>query len=51
MVHGFLEMGDIPGSGMELMFPALAGGFFTTEPTEKPQDRTLTDVLTPCTFL
>ena len=26
---------DLPGPGMELMFPALAGGFFTTEPLGK----------------
>ena len=28
--------GDLPGSGMELKSPALAGGFFTTEPPGKP---------------
>ena len=41
---GILELpfpspGDLPDPGMEptsLMFPALAGGFFTTEPPEKP---------------
>ena len=27
---------DRPGSGMELLSPALAGGFFTTEPPGKP---------------
>ena len=26
---------DLPGSGMELMLPALAGSFFTTEPPGK----------------
>ena len=28
----FLSSGDLPDSGIELMSPALAGGFFTTEP-------------------
>ena len=27
--------GDLPGPGMEPVFPALAGGFFTTEPPRK----------------
>ena len=30
--------GDLPGSGIELTSPALAGGDFTTEPPEKAQD-------------
>ena len=30
-------MWGFPGSGIELVSPALAGGFFTTEPPEKPQ--------------
>ena len=29
-------MWDLLGSGIEPMFSALAGGFFTTEPPEKP---------------
>ena len=29
-------MWDLPGSGIELLFPALTGGFLTTEPLEKP---------------
>jgi len=29
-------MWDIPGSGMELMYPALAEGFFTAKPPGKP---------------
>ena len=33
MLHG---MWDLPGSGIEPMSPALAGGFFTTEPPGKP---------------
>ena len=28
--------GEIPDSGIELESPALAGGFFTTEPPGKP---------------
>ena len=30
---------DLPGSGIEPMTPALAGGFFTTEPQGKPETR------------
>ena len=29
-------MWDLLGSGTEPMFPALAGGFFTTEPLGEP---------------
>ena len=29
-------MGDLPGPGTEPVSPALAGGFFTTEPPGKP---------------
>jgi len=29
-------MWDLPGLGMERVFPALAGGFFTPEPPGKP---------------
>ena len=32
----FPSPGDPPGPGIESMSPALAGGFFTTEPPEKP---------------
>ena len=31
----FLPPGDLPNPGIELTFPALAGGFFTTEPPGK----------------
>ena len=31
------SMWYLPRSGIELMSPALAGGFFTTEPPGKPQ--------------
>ena len=30
-------MWDLPGPGIEPVSPALAGGFFTTEPPGKPQ--------------
>ena len=30
--------GDLPDPGIELESPALAGGFFTTEPSGKPTD-------------
>ena len=33
----FPSSGDLPDPGIEPMSPALAGGFFTTEPSEKPQ--------------
>ena len=29
--------GDLPGSGIEPRTPALAGRFFTSEPTGKPE--------------
>ena len=32
----FPSPGDLPDPGMELASPALAGGFFTTEPPGKP---------------
>ena len=32
----FPPPGDIPDPGIEPMYPALAGGFFTTEPPGKP---------------
>ena len=32
----FPSPGDLPEPGIELMSPALAGGFFTTEPPGKP---------------
>ena len=31
--------GNLPGPGIEPMFPAMAGGFFTTEPPGRPQRR------------
>ena len=35
----FPPPGDLPDPGTEPMSPALAGGFFTTEPLEKPRKR------------
>ena len=32
----FPSPGDLPDSGIELMLPALAGRFFTMEPSTKP---------------
>ena len=32
----FLSPGDLPDPGIEPTSPPLAGGFFTTEPPEKP---------------
>ena len=32
----FPSPGDLPEPGIEPMFPALAGGFFTAEPPGKP---------------
>ena len=32
----FPSPGELPDPGMEPTSPALAGGFFTTEPPEKP---------------
>ena len=33
----FPSPGDLPDPGIEPTFPALAGGFFTSEPPGKPQ--------------
>ena len=32
----FPSLGDLPDSGIEPMFPVLAGGLFTTEPPRQP---------------
>ena len=32
----FSSPGDLPGPGIERASPAVAGGFFTTEPQGKP---------------
>ena len=39
----FPSPGDLPGSGIKPMWPALAGGFFTTEPPGKPSSNCLHD--------
>ena len=31
-------LGDLPNPGIETALPALAGGFFATEPTESPEE-------------
>ena len=38
-VHGLssLRHGDLPGPSIELVSPASADGFFTTEPSGKPK--------------
>jgi len=33
----FLLQGNLPNTGIEPLSPALAGGFFTTEPSGKPR--------------
>ena len=33
----FPSPGDLPNPGIELEPPALGGGFFTTEPPQKPE--------------
>ena len=38
-------MWDDLGPGIELMFPALAGRFFTIEPPGKPQDESILNLL------
>ena len=37
VAHGLSSMGDLPGSGIKPMSPALAGGFFIAEPPRKLQ--------------
>jgi len=34
----FPSLGDLPNPGIKLMSPALACGFFTAEPPEKPNE-------------
>ena len=41
------SMWDLPGLGVELVSPALAGRFFTTEPAGKP----LTSFFNFCNFM
>ena len=46
VVHGLScsEICGLPGSGIESMSPALAGGFFTTEAPGKPKENRLCSV-------
>ena len=46
VVHGLScsEICGLPGSGIESMSPALAGGFFTTEAPGKPKENQLCSV-------
>ena len=41
----FPPPGDLPDLGIELVSPALAGGFFTTEPPGKPQAAISRDII------
>ena len=41
----FPSPGDLPDPGIEHASPALAGGFFTTEPPGKPSPMLETDVI------
>ena len=41
----FPPPGDLPDLGIELVSPALAGGFFTTEPPGKPQAAISSDII------
>ena len=49
----FPSPGDLSDPGIEPMSPALAGGFFTTEPPGKPLglDETITNYALPALFL
>ena len=40
----FPSPGDLPDPGVKLMSPALAGGFFTTEPPGKPLSKFTTQI-------
>ena len=45
----FPSAGDLPDPGIEPEAPALAGGFFTTEPPGKPPTASLRRRVTQCT--
>ena len=40
-------LGDLPDPGIEPAFPALAGGFFTTEPLGNPWKATVLTAIPP----
>ena len=42
-----LSPGDLPNPGIELMSPALAGGFVTSEPPGKPAQKYTSSFLEP----
>ena len=44
----FLLRGGLPNPGIEPMLPALAGGFFTTEPPGKPPQMVPSELLRDC---
>ena len=44
------DMWDLPRSGIEPMYPVLAGGFFITEPPGKPNSYLLSVQKSPCFF-
>ena len=41
----FPSPGDLPDPGMKPLSPPLAGGFFTTEPPEKPIDVSMSSII------
>ena len=43
----FPSPGDLPDPGIEPAFPALAGGFFTTEPLGNPWKATVLTAIPP----
>ena len=49
----FPSLGDLPDPGIEpgsLVSPVLTGGFFTTEPSEKPHPRLYSSIIKFSTF-
>ena len=50
MAHGLHSMWDLPIAGITPVCPALAGGFFTTEPPGKPSGIFLILVFHTCTW-
>ena len=42
---------DLPDPGMELTSPALAGGFFTTEPPGKPPNIVIATIYGEITYI
>ena len=46
----FRSPGDLPDPGIEPASPALAGGFFTAEPPEKPHSKVIPNHSFLCTL-